>query len=453
MSILDLHADEMETAALNTRRDPYVAPRRSAWGAILTAAPRGAFRAAAEVGASLADIGGAVAAFRDTPSSEMERGGLPASAFSSDLGDSVRSYWDSLKPDPLTVTKTEQVLYGFARGAAKIIPATIAAGPVGAIAAGGEEAMTVSDELRQQGVPDGTRQLAGIVQGTGLASAALPLVWRTLGETAALYLAGGPGGFVAQQALTRKILENAGQDKIAGQYDPFDPVGLTVAAALPGFFTYRALKGQSAARAADAKATAAKAESDFMAAPVPSAKTATAQAAEAYTRESVDAAMVQNVIDTSDATMHELTRANAGATELARVVESAGGDVRAGYLREAARLRGADAATTDIARHNAIMATMLEARAATAQEPAPPRAPTQTAVTEAAPGTPAIPTTKAPDVPPDTPIRLDDSGNRVTFAADLAEVQRLAAEGTDDTLGTLDADLFRVAVECALSGG
>jgi hypothetical protein len=54
---------------------------------------------------------------------------------------------------------------------------------------------------------------------------------------------------------------------------------------------------------------------------------------------------------------------------------------------------------------------------------------------------------------PDMVVRIADDGRPVTLAEDLAEVRRLAAEGTDDMLGTLDADLLQVAVNCALSGG
>jgi hypothetical protein len=41
----------------------------------------------------------------------------------------------------------------------------------------------------------------------------------------------------------------------------------------------------------------------------------------------------------------------------------------------------------------------------------------------------------------------------VTAAEELARIRREAAEGTDIELGALDADLIRVAAECALSAG
>ena len=295
MSILDLHADEQVQASLNTAPAPVAPPAKfSAWSAI----PRGIAVAAGEVGASAADLVNAARVFRDTPSREIATSGLPTSAYSSELGDTVRKYWDDFRPDPNTASMAEQVLFGFSRGLAKVVPATIAAGPVGAIVAGIEEGMTVSDELRRKGVGADARTKAGMIQGAGLASAALPLLGTTLAETAALYVAGGPGGFMAQQALTRQILRDAGHDQIAAGYDPFDPVGLAVASLIPAGFTAYGLRGQ-------VKAARAKAAADFNAGPVPSEPTPVAAAvADAYKPapprippEVVDAAMVQNSRD------------------------------------------------------------------------------------------------------------------------------------------------------------
>ena len=295
MSILDLHADEQVQASLNTAPSPVAPPAKfSAWSAI----PRAIGVAAGEVGASAADLVNAARVFRDTPSREIAASGLPTSAFSSELGDTVRKYLDDFRPDPNTASTAEQVLFGFSRGLAKVVPATIVAGPVGAIVAGIEEGMTVSDELRRKGVGADARTKAGMIQGAGLASAALPLLGTTLAETAALYVAGGPGGFMAQQALTREILRDAGHDQIAAGYDPFDPVGLAVASLIPAGFTAYGLRGQ-------VKAARAKAAADFNAGPVPSEPTPVAAAvADAYKPapprippEVVDAAMVQNTRD------------------------------------------------------------------------------------------------------------------------------------------------------------
>ena len=53
----------------------------------------------------------------------------------------------------------------------------------------------------------------------------------------------------------------------------------------------------------------------------------------------------------------------------------------------------------------------------------------------------------------DMVVRTDEAGRPVTVADELARIRREAAEGTDAELGALDADLVRVAAECALSMG
>lgn len=220
-------------------------PKTSAWadvGKAVTAVPRGIGEAAAQVMGTAADLAGAYRAMRDaTPEQRkaLDRGGLPPDAFSSDLGDSLRDRGREFRPDPETASTAEQILYGFSRGATKIIGGAVVGGVPGVIAAGAEEGFSTADDLRRQGVDFDTRGKAGLVQGAGLALAALPAAGQTLMGTLGLYAAGGPGGFMAQQALTREILQSAGYDKIGMGFDPLDPVGLAVSALIPaGFAAY-----------------------------------------------------------------------------------------------------------------------------------------------------------------------------------------------------------------------
>lgn len=611
MSILDLTADEAVRASINRGpTQPYVPPKRSAWGGALTAVPRAVGVAAGEVGANIADTFGALQQIRDTP---YQRGQTSWGdiRLKSDLGDTVRDYWRDFKPDQATASTAEKLLFGFARSITTLIPATVAAGPAGAFAAGLNEWMTTADELQAQGVDRETALKAGLVQGAGMASAALPLLGQTLPQTAALYVAGGPGGFMAQQALTRKILENAGQTEIAASYDPFDPVGLTVAAALPGFFTYRGIKGQQAAAKAAKIAQAVKAEADFQAGPLPSEPTPIAMAS----REVIDAAMVQNLRDsasradaemparmaeayrgpvtenpnfrawfgdskvvdaegkplvvyhgtTADITQFDAARRgeNTGAESAKKgffftpdpvTAESyahyAATDAKvAALLREAEvaeargdwdtydakvaqyealdksfqdpqnRLAGQNTVPVYLSMSNPLRIDAKGENAAGFDIPAAIREavrgkydgliidnlddaaglvdrtathyvvfkseqiksaignsgrfdPNSASLTDPVPVAPLRPTPAEATLPKvseapgaigrmaalereaaDFPVRLDQEGQPVRFADDLAEVRRLAAEGTDDTLGTLDADLLRVAVECAISGG
>ena len=233
MPLGDAYRDDLLTAIADRAETPATpsTPKFSAWSAI----PRGIGEAGAQVGGTLADIAASFRYMRDaTPEQrkQIDRQGVPIEQFSSPAGDFMRDAGKSLRPDPLTASAAEQVLYGFARGASKVVAGAVAGGLPGVLAAGVEEGITQSDELRRQGVDLKTRSNVGLVQGAGLALAALPAAGQTLAGTAALYLAGGPGGFVAQQALTREILHNAGQDKLGDQFDPFDPVGLAVSAAL-----------------------------------------------------------------------------------------------------------------------------------------------------------------------------------------------------------------------------
>lgn len=54
---------------------------------------------------------------------------------------------------------------------------------------------------------------------------------------------------------------------------------------------------------------------------------------------------------------------------------------------------------------------------------------------------------------PDLVVRTDENGKAVTVAEEMARVRQEVAEGTDAELGTLDADLVRVAAECAVAMG
>lgn len=240
MSILDLHSEATIAAApLQVRPPPAPPPKFSAWS-LLTAIPRGVVEAGAQVSASTLEL---LEPFGATLG-RMD-GETPEPGFGRKMAEDVRTgVAAAMAPDAQTAHAAEQTLYGFARGASKVMLGAATAGPGGVLLAGAEEGLTATRDLQRQGVDDETALKAGAVQGAGLALAALPLAGRTLAQTAGLYLAGGPGGFVAQQALTREILRQGGYDRIAEGYDPFDPVGLAVSALIPAVFTAAAVRGQ-----------------------------------------------------------------------------------------------------------------------------------------------------------------------------------------------------------------
>lgn len=180
-------------------------------------------------------------------------------AFTSDTGTGLRATARTMMPDPATANVAEGILFGLGRFAAKAVGYSIAATPIpGAVLTGTDEAFVEAEKLKAEGVDFQTRTKAAAVAGGAAAAAtALPVAGRTMAQTVGLVAAGGPGGFIAQQAATRSILQNAGYDKIAEQYDPFDPVGLAVATLIPAGFGAYASRGLRGARPVAAPVDAA----------------------------------------------------------------------------------------------------------------------------------------------------------------------------------------------------
>lgn len=303
-------------------------PKFSAWG-MVSSLGYGALAAGAEVSASLAELAAAMRYTRDATKEQL-RGGLPDEAFQSDLADSYRSVAASYRPDPVTAHGAEKVMFGLSRTLTKIVPAAMSAGPAGVMAVALEEANTQGAELKAQGVTDkDARQKAAAIQGAGLALAALPAAGTTVAGTLALYAAGGPGGFIAQQALTRKVLEDAGYAEVAKQFDPLDPVGLALSVLVPAPFAYF---GMRSARAAETAQIAAG--------PIPSDVTPVAAAAR---QEVFDAARVmfqteQRAAGNPGASMDAHLSALAKAEEQFAFGEPVQVDVAASRSMDAARV-------------------------------------------------------------------------------------------------------------------
>lgn len=267
MSLLDIHEQELDTASrdLVARPMPTPAPvtKFNGWR-MTTAAPKGVAAGAAESSGFFADVLGAFGQVAgSTP--DARSGGmfsLPTEKeqreqdearqklitqgpdYSSEAGDLFRGVSRGYRPDPQSAHVAESLVFDASRIISKAVGYSIAGGPLtGAVLTGADEGMQVSDDLRLQGVDLETRTKAGAVQGAGVAlGVALPVAGKTLAGTLGLVAAGGPGAFVAQQAATRQILQNAGYAEIGQAFDPFDPVGLTVATLLPAGFGAFALR-------------------------------------------------------------------------------------------------------------------------------------------------------------------------------------------------------------------
>jgi hypothetical protein len=301
-------------------------PRFSLWGTI-TAAPKGARAGVAEAVASTADVLGAFGSVLGA--TEASAGGMfslqsEAEAkqaqeardkllksgpdYMSEGGRSFRNAARDFLPDPVSAHGAEVAVSELFRVGAKALTAGAVIGPVpGAIASGLEEGVTASDKLAQQGVDVETRSKVGAVTAAVQAvTFGLPVVGKTMPETIALALGGGPVAFVVQQAATREILRSQDYTQLAEQYDPFDPVGLTLSTLIPLGFAALAtraakVKGAQPAEAIDAARTSLLAEGVTTSRPVPADDMAgSAQHAQAY-ETALDQMSVGRRVDVTDA--------------------------------------------------------------------------------------------------------------------------------------------------------
>jgi hypothetical protein len=233
---------------------------------------------------------------------ERETSAAKNSAMSMQSGEYARS----LRPDPATASAAENVVFGLTRGLTKAVGSVVALGPAaGAVAFGGSEAGVTYEDLTRQGVDPATAGKAAAVSGVvNAASVVLPMAGPTLKATAGLYLAGGPGAFMAQQAATRAILEHADYGELAKQYDPLDPLGLTLSTLIPLPFAAHGARAVIKAREVGAPKPGTAPPS-----PERTPVDTTAPAGPALSRESLDAVMTHNLTlarDVADARAAEV---------------------------------------------------------------------------------------------------------------------------------------------------
>ncbi len=295
----------LQDAAMRPPPVPKQAAGFSAWRTT-TALPRGVVAGGVQAGSGVADVLGAFGETLGATGTASSRGmfsvptaeerqqadaaakKLREQGASFDLGDPGRRFADEFKPDPETAHTAERLVFDFARVASKAVGYVASTGGLpGALMTGADEGLTVADELKQQGVDLATRTKVGaVVGGVTALGVGLPMAGNTLAQTAGLVALGGPVSFMAQQQAVRSILEAADYTKLAEQYDPLDPVGLAVSTLIPAGFGAWGLR---AAKARQAR--------EFAAGPVPSERTAVADAVRAATDEQVDAARVMLAVE------------------------------------------------------------------------------------------------------------------------------------------------------------
>ena len=334
----------LQDAAMRPPPVPKQAAGFSAWRTA-TALPRGVVAGGVQAGSGMADVLGAFGETLGATGTASSRGmfsvptaeerqqadaaakKLREQGASFDLGDPGRRFADEFKPDPETAHTAERLVFDFARVASKAVGYVATTGGLpGALMTGADEGLTVADELKQQGVDLATRAKVGaVVGGVTALVVGLPMAGNTLAQTAGLVALGGPVSFMAQQQAVRSILEAADYSKLAEQYDPLDPVGLAVSTLIPVGFGAWGLRAAKARQAKDAAAAEARAAAEFAAGPVPSERTAVANAVRAVTDEQVDAARVMLAVERRQAgnpgRADDLGAQQAHETALARAEE------------------------------------------------------------------------------------------------------------------------------------
>lgn len=390
-------------AAINdlVRRPPAQKPQAakfSAWST-LTAAPRGIGAGSNETAGGVADVLGAfgqVMGATDSRASmfsaqtedqrkqeEQARRKMLDKGLDFDAGDQFRSVAREWMPDPATAHAAESTVFGLFRFGTKAVTSTALAGPVaGPLLVGLDEALTTADQFKQDGVDPLTRAKAGAVAGvTSALGVALPVVGRTPLQTAALVAVGGPGSFIAQQAATKQILQDADYTKLADQIDPLDPVGLAVSTLVPAGFGAWAMRGAraKAPHLGEVKpGEAAPPEMRPDAAPVQD-PVQTEPARPRPTPDQVDAARVEMLTQHIEAAgLHNAADARAAAMHLdafARAMDdlSAGRRVDVSDLVPVERIQTARALDTFAARLDETRADLM-AQAAMRAEPGAVRA-------------------------------------------------------------------------------
>lgn len=180
---------------------------------------------------------------------------LKGPSFDPAMGNVMRAKAGEFAPDPITAHKSAQILHGLTAGVGKAVGSVLTFGPVaGPVIFGAEEGNTAAQNLMVAGVDSKTAAKVGVVTAVASAvSAGLPVAGKTVAQTATLALTGGPGAYIAQEALSRKILADAGYKAQAEMHDPFDPVMLALSTVIPGAMGALAMR-QAARAAARAKA-------------------------------------------------------------------------------------------------------------------------------------------------------------------------------------------------------
>lgn len=475
------HSSQAKTLA-QFQPEPVKPRERGMWGSVWDGIKAGAAETVGTVGAVARAYGAAQAvADEDNPmvtatvgrdaarrGAEQGREIIAAGDFDTEARRSFRNVATELRPNPLTATEAENMVFGLARGLTKVVGSTVALGPAGGAALfGASEADVTFQDLRGQGVDSMTAGKAAAVAGViGAGAVALPIAGQTLRSTTALYVAGGPGGFVAQQALTAGILEQANYTDLAKKYDPLDPTGLALSALIPlPFAGYGAWRNVKAGRQAPAV-------------PVEAVDAALAHNLTTHLDEIAVRQEPPQVLPQPEAlpvqpaqqppsTLLDLGPLTESFAQARQQMEAAGPDAArllGGDLPPAVRnlVVGMQEAAADPRRMQALV-RQLQSEARSGKNPVD-------ATADAVDGMRALTEQQLAGLDVELKARPDEATRSVadrvqqlelnqpalrvseeaTAVQFMAAARREAAIGSDTELGALDADLLQVAADCAL---
>ncbi|AZY52833.1 hypothetical protein [Bordetella avium] len=189
------------------------------------------------------DAYGKAAAFRDAATDPMILAGRPAPdpdklkaetidrIGDNQLGPALRAEAKKYTPDPAATGVAGQIVFGVGTSLAKAGAYSLT-GPAAPVLFGADVGVNRADELKDQGVDATTANLAGVVSGVtaGVGLKVPAALGASRLQSAAIGAVINPALNVAEVGGIRLMLQHADYDKIAQQYQPFDPVNLTMAA-------------------------------------------------------------------------------------------------------------------------------------------------------------------------------------------------------------------------------
>lgn len=320
-----LYQEDVDRALALEARSPRVQPKPQPdpFSGVGGAMWRGPAQAGVEFGRTwinLMEAYGKAAAFREgAPKEESVDRLFEQSEISKSLGKVAKSF----EMDAATTGTVGQIVHGLTKFGVKAVGHALVAGPFAPLGFGVDEGVSEGLRLADKGVDTETAIKAGAVHGAAAAaSIALPVAGKTIPQTIGLTVAGGPGAFMGEQAAIRAILDSAGFEDVAREYDPFDVTGLVVSTLGPGAFgagahVARGMRARSTAKAGEAKPVEPGTKPADHGAPAPAGEPSVPP------REAVDAALVGN-----------LSQAEEGAA-LVKATDVAGMQEHARALREA----------------------------------------------------------------------------------------------------------------------